>query len=156
MGRGRGLLIVLVVGAAGACSFGTYSGEVAERPTSGGPPGGTVLDAGPIQTPTDLPCDVATFLAADCLLCHGTVPTNGAPNRLDSLAALRAPAYSQPSKSNGALALERVQSAGSPMPPAPYSRATSSPNRQPRRVGQRGDARRELHRCGGRGDASAR
>lgn len=112
--------MVMVVAGMVACSAGTYSGE------SGGPPASGLGDAGPIATPTDLPCDVANFLAADCLLCHGPVPKNGAPDRLDSLAALKAPSYSQPSKSNGALALERIQSATSPMPPAPYARASST------------------------------
>ena len=128
MGRTRWLFpFVLAIGAMGACSFGTYSGEVAQGPTSGGPPSvGTGGDAGPVQTPTDLPCDVAGFLGADCLLCHGPVPMNGAPNRLDTLPALKAPSVSQPSKSNGALALERIQSSTSPMPPAPYARATST------------------------------
>jgi mono/diheme cytochrome c family protein len=116
--------LVMVMGGLVACSVGSYSGDTAGGP--GGPPGSGLGDAGPIATPTDLPCDVANFLAADCLVCHGPVPKNGAPNRLDTLAALQAPAYSQPSKSNGALALERIQSASSPMPPAPYSRATSA------------------------------
>ena len=126
MGRMRCFSLVVTVAALAACSFGTYSGEVAQGPSSGGSPGSNLQDAGPIATPTDLPCDVANFLAADCLLCHGQVPKNGAPNRLDTLAALQAPAYSQPSKSNGALALERIQSMTSPMPPAPYARATST------------------------------
>ena len=118
-----GMMVAAVIA---ACSAGTYSGDSARGPSSGGPPGTGLGDGGPIATPTDLPCDVANFLAADCLLCHGPVPQNGAPNRLDSLAALQAPAYTQPSKSNGALALERIQSSSSPMPPAPFSRATSA------------------------------
>jgi len=115
----------MLLGLVAACS-GTYSGPSGGGPSSGGPPGNNLEDAGPVVTPTDLPCDVATFLAADCLVCHGPVPKNGAPVRLDNLAALRAPAYSRPSESNGALALERIQSVSSPMPPAPYSRATSA------------------------------
>ncbi len=126
MVRTRWLLVVLVSMGMGACSFGSYSGEQPQGPTFGGPPGSNVTDAGPIVTPADLPCDVATFLAADCLLCHGPLPQNGAPNRMDTLAALKAPSYSQPAKSNGALALERMQSGSSPMPPSPYARATSA------------------------------
>jgi hypothetical protein len=118
-----GWWLVVVMGATAACSLGSYSGD---EPGAGGPPGNNIGDAGPIATPTDLPCDVANFLVADCLLCHGPVPKNGAPNRLDTLAALKAPAYTQPSKSNGALALERIQSASSPMPPVPYASATSA------------------------------
>ncbi len=122
MRRAPGLPIVLAVVSAvvvGACSFGAYSGDVPAGPTA-------TIDAGPVQTPSDLPCDVANFLAADCLLCHGPVPRNGAPNRLDNLAALQASSYSQPAKSNAALALERIQSTSSPMPPVPYSRATTT------------------------------
>ena len=126
MVRTRWWVMVLVLVAMGACSVGSYTGDVAQGPSSGGPPGTNVGDAGPIATPTDLPCDVANFLAANCLVCHGPVPQNGAPNRMDTLAALKAPAYTQPSKSNGALALERMQSASSPMPPTPYAPATSA------------------------------
>ena len=126
MGRGHWFTFLVVVGAMGACAFPTWPSEESHGPTTGGSPGTDLGDAGPIATPTDLPCEVATFLGADCLLCHGPVPKNGAPNRLDSLAALKAPSYSQPSKSNGQLALERIQSATSPMPPAPYARATST------------------------------
>jgi len=125
MGRACWVGVVLVIA---ACSFGTYSGDTPQGPSTGGPPssgtGGN--DAGQIVAPTDLPCDVANFLATHCLLCHGPVPTNGAPNRLDSLAALQAPSYTQPSVSNGVLALQRIQSSTSPMPPAPYTRATST------------------------------
>ena len=113
--------MVAVVGAIGACSFQRYPDE-----GQGSGPSSVLQDSGTIATPTDLPCDVASFLGADCLLCHGPVPTNGAPNRLDSLDALRAPAYSQPSKSNGQLALERIQSSTSPMPPPPYARASAA------------------------------
>jgi hypothetical protein len=124
MGLVRRLSWVVVVAACGACSFGTYSGEVENRPVQVPPGGSTSEDAGVVQ-PTDLPCEVAAFLSADCLLCHGPVLANGAPSRLDGLAALRAPSISEPSKSNGQLALERMQSMTSPMPPPPYERASA-------------------------------
>ena len=86
MRRAPWLPIVAVVSTvvAGACSVGAYSGDLVPGQTA-------TVDGGPVQTPSDLPCDVANFLAADCLLCHGPVPRNGAPNRLDNLAALQAP-----------------------------------------------------------------
>ena len=125
MGRVHRPRWVVLLGACAACSLGTYSGEVQEPPIQT-PTGGTVVDdAGSVVQPTDLPCDVAAVLSADCLLCHGPVPTNSAPNRLDGLAQLRAPSKSEPTKSNGQLALERMQSPTSPMPPAPYARATA-------------------------------
>ena len=129
MGHTRWFALLLAIGAVFACSVGTYSGPAPEGPASpGGPPGGSTggNDAGQIVAPTDMPCDVANFLGAECLLCHGPVPTNGAPTRLDSLAALRAPSYTQPSESNGVLALARIQDSASPMPPSPYARATSA------------------------------
>ena len=71
--------------------------------------------------------DVANFLAADCLLCHGPVPKNGAPERLDNLAALQGPAYSQPSKSNGALCSARTVGGLSASSTRKYCRSDASP-----------------------------
>ena len=126
MGRTRPLSWVIVVAACGACSFGTYSGQVENPPVAAAPGGSTSEDAGVVVQPTDLPCDVAAVLTADCLVCHGPAPANGAPNRLDGLAALRGASTSEPSKSNGQLALERMQSATSPMPPPPYAPASAA------------------------------
>jgi hypothetical protein len=67
----------------------------------------------------DLPCNVASILTARCTNCHGSPPTNGAPNSLDSLAALKAVSLSQPSKTEAQVAVERMASTTSPMPPAP-------------------------------------
>ena len=114
----------LALGLLGACSFGTYSGEFAPGED---PPGtGTGSDDAGAPQLSDLPCEVAAILGSECLLCHGPVPANGAPSSLASLSALRAPSHSEPSKSNAELALERMQSATSPMPPAPYARATDA------------------------------
>jgi len=96
-----------VAGLVGACSFGTYSGQV--NPTAG-PPGtsqGGNEDGGLPQL-SDLPCAIAAILESECLGCHGPIPANGAQDRLDSLAALLAPSRSQPSISYAQLALERL------------------------------------------------
>lgn len=62
-----------------------------------------------------LPCDVAQLLATHCMACHGaSSPSSG--TSLSSLAALREPSKRDPSKSEAALALERMK-AGT-MPPA--------------------------------------
>ncbi|HET9157604.1 MAG TPA: hypothetical protein VFN91_13115, partial [Myxococcaceae bacterium] len=123
--RCRSWVLALPLMLIGACSAGLYSGEVDDGANPNPPPGTGhgPDDAGAPQL-SDLPCDVAAILGADCLLCHGPIPANGAPSRLDSLSALRAPSASEPSKSNAELALERMQSPTSPMPPAPYARAT--------------------------------
>jgi hypothetical protein len=65
------------------------------------------------------------MLVSKCAACHGTVPLTGLPS-LVSYANLTAPSKTDPSKSNAALALTRVQNATSPMPPAPGTRATAS------------------------------
>ena len=113
-----------MAGLIAACSFGTYSGDVNPPPGPAGTSQGDE-DAGLPQL-SDLPCEVAAILQSECLGCHGPIPANGAQDRLDSLAALRAPSRSDPSKSYAQFALERMQSATSPMPPAPYARATST------------------------------
>ena len=116
---------MLAMSLLGACSFGTYSGEVDDGRNPGPGTGSATEDAG-IPQLSDLPCEVAAILGSECLLCHWPVPSHGAPTRLDSLSALRAPSQSQPTMSNAQLALERMQSATSPMPPAPYARATDA------------------------------
>jgi hypothetical protein len=68
---------------------------------------------------SDLPCAVADVLVASCLGCHGAPPTNGAPQALNSLAALQAASPNYPSQSNGQRAVVRMASTTSPMPPSP-------------------------------------
>src|SRR3974390_2721411 len=116
---------VLVAGLVGGRSFGHSSGQV--NPTAG-PPGtsqGGNEDGGLPQL-SDLPCAIAAILESECLGCHGPIPANGAQDRLDSPPAPLSPPRSQPSISYAQLALERMQSTTSPMPPAPYARATST------------------------------
>ena len=72
-------------------------------------------DAG--QVGTDLPCDVAAVLNARCVSCHGS-PLAGVPLTLASYTDLSAPSLSDPSKSNAAVALERMADTARPMPPS--------------------------------------
>jgi hypothetical protein len=68
---------------------------------------------------SDMPCEAANVLIAYCTGCHGTPLSGGAPQALNSLAALQAPSPGYPSASNGARAVVRMASTASPMPPSP-------------------------------------
>jgi mono/diheme cytochrome c family protein len=80
----------------------------------------TIPSGGPTS---DLPCEVETLLASRCWGCHGQTPLPGLPS-LASVAALTAPARSNPSMTAAQMALSRVQDDAKPMPPAPATRAT--------------------------------
>lgn len=100
-------------GGNGAAGTGGQAGT-----SSGGSPG-IVADNG-------LPCDVQTMLSNRCLSCHGTTPIEAGLPSLVTRANLMAPSRTDPSKTNAALAVTRMQNAAAPMPPAPASRATSA------------------------------
>ena len=89
-----------------ACGPGAYSGG---GDVNVPPDGGTV--------PGDLPCDVATLLAAHCTSCHGTPPGSNAPMPLDSHAALTAMSTSFSGQTYAQRSLVRMQDSASPMPP---------------------------------------
>ncbi len=74
---------------------------------------------------TDLPCEVQTVMSARCWTCHGQTTTVGVPS-LMSVAAFMAPSRTDPSQAIGAVALGRMQSATSPMPPPPATAATAA------------------------------
>jgi hypothetical protein len=82
------------------------SGDGGSPPGGGG--GGT----------TGLPCDIAQILETHCLACHGSPPTSGATASLLTWDELAAPSNADPSISRAALALARMMSTTSPMPPA--------------------------------------
>ena len=73
---------------------------------------------------SDLPCDVAALLSSKCISCHGSIPAGGAPTSLVSYAELTAPAKSDPTKTNAVVAVARMMSTTSPMPPAGLPAAT--------------------------------
>jgi hypothetical protein len=126
--RRRFLLSAFITATVVACTVGSYSPLPEENQPPAGPGGGNGnnggTDAGGVSG--DLPCAVADLLVAHCTQCHGSVPANGAPSSLNSLAALRAPSVSQPSKSNGQVALERMSSSTARMPPAPNGQVSST------------------------------
>jgi cytochrome c553 len=125
MARRRPWVIILT--AAVGCS-GTIGGS--GETGAGGSPGslGGLGGTGPGSTTTvvsDLPCDVETMLATRCWSCHSDRPLEGAPP-LTSVAAFQAPSITDSSQTTGALALARIQSTASPMPPLPAAPATAS------------------------------
>lgn len=64
-----------------------------------------------------LPCDVKAVLVKDCVLCHGTPPTQGATLSLASWADLTAPSKTQSGKSVAEACVLRMKDTTSPMPP---------------------------------------
>ena len=69
--------------------------------------------------PSGLPCAVSTVLAARCTGCHAESPRFGAPMPLLTLADLRAPSLSDPSRPVHDLVVERMLNERRPMPPPP-------------------------------------
>ncbi|MFT3767730.1 MAG: hypothetical protein QM820_19930 [Minicystis sp.] len=108
---GAGLAIGLVLGCVGPMGI-DYNGN-------GGNGTGASTGTGTTTIGTDsgLPCDVAAVLSAHCTSCHGNPPTGGAPMSLLTYAELTAPSKTDPTKTNAALSVTRMQSAYAPMPP---------------------------------------
>jgi hypothetical protein len=114
-------------GAGGATGGGT--GGVIGGGTGGAHSGGSSGAGGAggaVNSGGGLPCDVQTVLVDRCQSCHGVVPNSGAPMSLVTYAQLAAPAGSNPSMTYAQVALARMQSTTSPMPPAPAARATAA------------------------------
>jgi hypothetical protein len=113
----------------GALLFSACSGVVGERDVTGtgGTSGGiTPGTGGTAGTSSGLPCDVAALISSKCATCHGTVPAVGVPTSLVTYANLTAPSRSDPTQTNAALAVVRMTSTSSPMPPAGSTPATSA------------------------------
>lgn len=66
---------------------------------------------------TNLPCDVAAILVANCQSCHGASPSGGALMSLETYADLTAPARTDPSQTVAAMCVTRINSTSKPMPP---------------------------------------
>ena len=92
--------------------MGESTGLAGDTSGGGHPPGNPGVSA-------DMPCEAANVLIAYCTGCHGTPPSGGAPQALNSLSALQAPSPGIPSQSNGARAVVRMANTASPMPPSP-------------------------------------
>ena len=113
-------------GGAGGCSQtgGGGGAGAGGSPQSGS--GGAVGAADAGVAGGGLPCDVQTLLVNRCDTCHGTTPAAGAPRSLVTYADLTKPDPVNTAMTEAQVALARMQSATSPMPPAPASAATSS------------------------------
>ena len=64
-----------------------------------------------------LPADIKSIISAKCIACHGNPPISGVPVSLTNYTQLTAPSPSDSTKSVAQVALERMQSSTSPMPP---------------------------------------
>ncbi|MBX3229569.1 MAG: hypothetical protein KF837_19780 [Labilithrix sp.] len=65
-----------------------------------------------------LPCDVALLIKTACGSCHGATPKNGAENTIATWEDLTAESAFDPSKTVAEVALARMKSEVSPMPPS--------------------------------------
>ena len=104
-------------GTGGSATGGSgFGGSGTGGSGTGGSGGGAVTG--------DLPCDVAALLSTKCVSCHGSIPAGGAPMSLLSYTDLTAPAKTDPTKTNAVVAVARMMSTTSPMPPAGLPAAT--------------------------------
>jgi cytochrome c551/c552 len=116
-------------GAAGtATGSGTGAGAAGAMGTAGGTgTAGTTGSAGAgVCTVGGIPADVQSLFSTRCIACHGTTPIAGVPASFSTYAQVTAPSKTDPTKSNAALALARVQDNAKPMPPAPLTRLSSA------------------------------
>ncbi len=103
--------VLVASAAAAACYTGADIAPDVPNDTSS-----NVNDTTPVVG--DLPCDVAAILAASCATCHGQPLSGGAPNRLLTHDDFAAMSKSDPTKTEGQLAVERMKDASRPMPPS--------------------------------------
>jgi len=73
-----------------------------------------------------LPCNIQTLLVNNCQSCHGATPSGGAPRSFVTYADLTRSDLSNQAMTEAEVALQRMQSTTSPMPPAPSAAATSA------------------------------
>ncbi|AKU99551.1 hypothetical protein AKJ09_06215 [Labilithrix luteola] len=104
------LAFVVGVAAVAACSG-------ADSPPPDATPTSTLIPEGPAGSGlnTKLPCDVQALLENRCIGCH----SGNSPPPLLTYADLVAPSRSNPQKTMAQVAVERLRSATSPMPPPP-------------------------------------
>jgi len=114
--------------ASGGGASGGGNGGASQISSSGGNGGasqaGTSGAGG--GTGGGLPCDIQTFLVNNCQSCHGESPSGGAPRSLVTYADLTKQDPASTSMTVAQVALQRMQSTTSPMPPSPASVATSA------------------------------
>ena len=101
-------------------------GTVAPGTGGTGAPGtGGVGAGGSVAPATGIPCDVQTLLGNRCASCHGPTPLPSLPS-LVTYEELTALSKSDPTKTYAVVALARMQSAQSPMPPVGAAPATAT------------------------------
>jgi len=100
-------------GTGGAASSGGVSGGGATTGTGGAS----------VVVADGLPCDVSALVESKCATCHGATPLATLPS-LVTYQGLTAASHSAPAMTNAVLAVARMQSAQSPMPPAGSTAAT--------------------------------
>jgi hypothetical protein len=71
-------------------------------------------------------CQVRAMVVNRCLSCHSNPPTAGAPMPLVTYVDLLEPAPTAPSLMVAEVALDRIQNAARPMPPAPLARVSGA------------------------------
>jgi len=115
-------------GAGGASGGGGNAGSGGSSGSGGGSGGSSQTGSGGAggSAGSGLPCDIQTFLVNNCASCHGTTPTSGAPRSLVTYADLTKPDPANTSMTEAQVALLRIQSTVSPMPPSPGAAATSA------------------------------
>jgi mono/diheme cytochrome c family protein len=124
-----GFALVLEAGCIGkigdeAGPFPTGNGGSPAIPGTGGV-GGSGGSSGAVASgASGLPCDVASLLSGKCATCHGATPLPGVPMSLVTYADLTGPAKSDPSVTNAAMAVTRMMSTTTPMPPVGSPAAT--------------------------------
>jgi uncharacterized membrane protein len=112
-------------GGSGGSGGGGGGGGSSQSSSSGGAGGSSQAGTGG-STSGGLPCDIQTFLASTCASCHGTTPSGGAPRSLMTYSDLTKPDPSNTAMTEAQVALQRMQSTTSPMPPSPTPAATSA------------------------------
>ena len=115
-------------GAGGASGGGGNVGSGGSSGAGGGSGGSSQTGSGGAggSAASGLPCDIQTFLVNNCASCHGTTPSSGAPRSLVTYADLTKPDPANTSMTEAQVALLRIQSTVSPMPPSPGAAATSA------------------------------
>jgi uncharacterized membrane protein len=113
-------------GGVSGSSGGTGSGGASQA--SGGSGGGGQAGSGGAggSAGVGLPCDIQTYLVNNCQSCHGATLSGGAPRSFVTYADLTKKDPANTAMTEAQVALQRMQSTVSPMPPSPGAAATSA------------------------------
>ena len=112
-----GALAAIVFTGAAAAIAGCYTAPESDPSAAFGAAGGGATANAASLAARGLPCDVQSLLAERCAGCHSASHPN-TPMALGTYDDLTAPAASDPKKTVAELALARIRSDASPMPPS--------------------------------------